>query len=103
MFFLKTYLMTITQHAHIYSFHTSKFIFGQIIVLKFLSIPPLTLLGVAVGVALLGVAVGVMLLGVAAGVMLLGVAVGMTLLGVAVGVTLLGEAVMVTLLCLVCL
>ncbi len=33
--------MTITQHAHIYSFHTSKFIFGQIIFLKFLSIPPL--------------------------------------------------------------
>jgi hypothetical protein len=33
--------MTITQHAHIYSFHTSNFTFGQIIFLKFLSIPPL--------------------------------------------------------------
>ncbi len=32
--------MTITQHAHIYSFHTSNFIFEQIIYLKFLSIPP---------------------------------------------------------------
>jgi hypothetical protein len=35
--------MTITHHAHIYSFHTSNFIFGQIIFLKFLSIPPLLL------------------------------------------------------------
>ncbi len=33
--------MTITQHAHIYSFHTLNFIFGQIIFLKFLSKPPL--------------------------------------------------------------
>jgi hypothetical protein len=37
--------MTITQHAHIYSFHTSNFIFGQIIFLKFLSKPPLPPIG----------------------------------------------------------
>jgi hypothetical protein len=33
--------MTINQHAHIYSFHTSNFIFGQIIFLKILSMQPL--------------------------------------------------------------
>ena len=32
--------MTITQHAHIYSFHTSNFIFGQIIFLKFYQFHP---------------------------------------------------------------
>jgi hypothetical protein len=35
--------MTINQHAHIYSFHTSNFIFGQIIFLKILSMQPLFL------------------------------------------------------------
>jgi len=33
--------MIITQHAHIYSFHTSKFNFGEIFFLIFLSIQPL--------------------------------------------------------------
>ena len=33
--------MIITQHAHIYSFHTSKFNFGEIFFLMFLSIQPL--------------------------------------------------------------
>ena len=33
--------MIVTQHAHIYSFHTSKFNFGEIFVLIFLSIQPL--------------------------------------------------------------
>ncbi len=32
--------MTITQHAHIYSFHTSNFILGQIIFLKFYQFHP---------------------------------------------------------------
>ena len=36
--------MTITQHAHIYSFHTSKFNFGEIFFLIFLSIQPLLLI-----------------------------------------------------------
>ncbi len=35
--------MTITQHAHIYSFHTLIFIFGKNIFLKFLSKLPLFL------------------------------------------------------------
>ena len=35
--------MTINQHAHIYSLHTSNFIFGQIIFLKILSMQPLIL------------------------------------------------------------
>jgi hypothetical protein len=33
--------MTINQHAHIYSLHTSNFIFGQTIFLKILSMQPL--------------------------------------------------------------
>ncbi len=33
--------MIITQHAHIYSFHMSKFNFGEIFFLIFLSIQPL--------------------------------------------------------------
>ena len=33
--------MIVTQHAHIYSFHTSKFNFGEIFFLIFLSIQPL--------------------------------------------------------------
>jgi hypothetical protein len=33
--------MTITQHAHFYSFHASNFNFGEIFFLKFLSIQPL--------------------------------------------------------------
>ena len=33
--------MIITQHAHIYSFHTSKFNFGEIFFVIFLSIQPL--------------------------------------------------------------
>ena len=33
--------MTITQHAHIYSFHTSNFNFGEIFFLFFLSLQPL--------------------------------------------------------------
>ena len=37
--------MTITQHAHIYRFHTSKFNFGEIFFLKFLSIQPLSRAG----------------------------------------------------------
>ena len=35
--------MIITQHAHIYSFHTSKFNFGEIFFKIFLSIQPLIL------------------------------------------------------------
>jgi hypothetical protein len=33
--------MIVTQHAHIYSFHTSKFNFGETFFLIFLSIQPL--------------------------------------------------------------
>jgi hypothetical protein len=33
--------MIVTQHAHIYSFHTSKFNFGEIFFPIFLSIQPL--------------------------------------------------------------
>ena len=38
MIFLKKMLMTITKHAHIYNFHTSKLNFEEICFLKFLSI-----------------------------------------------------------------
>ena len=43
IFFSKIYQMIVTQHAHIYSFHTSKFYFGEIFVLIFSSIQPLSL------------------------------------------------------------
>ena len=40
-FFLKISLMTITQHALLYNFHTSDLIFEEIFFLKFLSMQPL--------------------------------------------------------------
>lgn len=40
-FFLKISLMTITQHALLYNFHTSNLIFEEIFFLKFLSMQPL--------------------------------------------------------------
>ncbi len=40
-FFLKLFLMTITQHALLYNFHTSNLIFEEIFFLKFLSMQPL--------------------------------------------------------------
>jgi hypothetical protein len=44
MIFLKISLMTITQHALLYNFHTSNLAFEEIFFLKFLSLQPLLVL-----------------------------------------------------------
>jgi hypothetical protein len=46
-YFLKISLMTITQHALFYNFHTSNLIFEEIFFLKFLSMQPLLKAGTA--------------------------------------------------------
>ena len=44
--------MTITQHAHIYSFRTSNFNVGEIFFLNFLSIKPLIMFTAAVAISM---------------------------------------------------
>jgi len=51
LFFLKISLMTITQHALLYNFHTSNLIFEEIFFLKFLSMQPLLMQTKLLGVS----------------------------------------------------